>query len=39
MSILNPKQKNLITDLITIASSVPEANFVQAALEARPFKP
>lgn len=30
---------NLVQDLKTIVTSIPEANFVQAALEARPFKP
>lgn len=39
MASQQPIHVNLITDLITIVSKVPEANFVQAGLEIRPFKP
>lgn len=35
----NKHKKNIITDLITIVSSVPEASLVEATLKIRPFKP
>lgn len=33
------QKKNLISDLLTIVSSISEESFVEATLKMRPFKP